>query len=131
MSEERGNMLHGVLLIALFSCAAFYIGDFPWVKSLSFSPMIVGIMLGMLYANSLRNRVAGYVGSRHSVLLEARFAAGYRSVRFPADFSGRAGRGRSGPADRCGRRDRHDLRRGPVGTAAEDGSGHCAAHVGR
>ena len=48
MSEERGNMLHGVLLIALFSCAAFYIGDFPWVKSLSFSPMIVGIMLGML-----------------------------------------------------------------------------------
>ena len=57
MSEERGNMLHGVLLIALFSCTAFYIGDFPWVKSLSFSPMIVGIMLGMLYANSLRNRV--------------------------------------------------------------------------
>lgn len=57
MSEERGNMLHGVLLIALFSCAAFYIGDFPWVKSLSFSPMIVGIMLGMLYANSLRNRL--------------------------------------------------------------------------
>ena len=52
MSEERGNMLHGVLLIALFSCAAFYIGDFPWVKSLSFSPMIVGIMLGMLYAVS-------------------------------------------------------------------------------
>ena len=34
MSEERGNMLHGVLLIALFSCAAFYIGDFPWVKIL-------------------------------------------------------------------------------------------------
>ena len=57
MSEERGNMLHGVLLIALFSCAAFYIGDFPWVKSLSFSPMIVGIVLGMLYANSLRNRL--------------------------------------------------------------------------
>ena len=62
MSEERGNMLHGVLLIALFSCAAFYIGDFPWVKSLSFSPMIVGIMLGMLYANSLRTgcRLRGF-----------------------------------------------------------------------
>ena len=57
VSEERGSMLHGVLLIVLFSCAAFYIGDFPWVKSLSFSPMIVGIVLGMLYANSLRNRL--------------------------------------------------------------------------
>jgi len=49
MSEERGNMLHGVLLIALFSCAAFYIGDFPWVKSLSFSPMIVGLGLTLYF----------------------------------------------------------------------------------
>ena len=50
-------MLHGVLLIALFSCAAFYIGDMDFVKSLSLSPMIVGIVLGMLYANSLRNNL--------------------------------------------------------------------------
>ena len=50
-------MLHGVLLITLFSCAAFYIGDMPFVKRLSFSPMIVGIILGMLYANSLRNHL--------------------------------------------------------------------------
>lgn len=50
-------MLHGVLLITLFSCAAFYIGDMAFVKSLSFSPMIVGIILGMLYANSLRNNL--------------------------------------------------------------------------
>ena len=50
-------MLHGVLLIALFSCAAFYIGDMDFVKALSLSPMIVGIILGMLYANSLRNNL--------------------------------------------------------------------------
>lgn len=50
-------MLHGVLLIALFSCAAFYIGDFPFFRRLSFSPLIIGIVLGMLYANSLRNRL--------------------------------------------------------------------------
>jgi uncharacterized integral membrane protein (TIGR00698 family) len=50
-------MLHGVLLITLFSCAAFYIGDMGFVKSISFSPMIVGIILGMLYANSLRNNL--------------------------------------------------------------------------
>ena len=42
-------MLHGILLIALFSCAAFYISDLSFVKSLSFSPLIVGIILGMLY----------------------------------------------------------------------------------
>lgn len=55
--EKRSSMLHGVLLIALFSCAAFYIGDMSFVKELSFSPMIIGIILGMLYANSLRNNL--------------------------------------------------------------------------
>lgn len=56
-SEKRSSMLHGVLLITLFSLAAFYIGDMGFVKRLSFSPMIVGIILGMLYANSLRNNL--------------------------------------------------------------------------
>ncbi|MDM8338685.1 YeiH family protein [Mediterranea massiliensis] len=54
---NRGNTLHGILLIALFSFSAFYIAEIPFVKSLSFSPLIVGIILGMLYANSLRNRL--------------------------------------------------------------------------
>lgn len=54
---NRANTLHGILLIALFSFAAFYIAGFPIVKQLSFSPLIVGIVLGMLYANSLRNRL--------------------------------------------------------------------------
>ena len=54
---NRANTLHGILLIALFSFAAFYIAEVPIVKRLSFSPLIVGIVLGMLYANSLRNRL--------------------------------------------------------------------------
>lgn len=54
---NRANTLHGILLIMLFSFAAFYIADIPVVKQLSFSPLIVGIVLGMLYANSLRNRL--------------------------------------------------------------------------
>ena len=57
LSEERGSMLHGVLLMALFACAAFYIGEMSWVKALSLSPMVVGIILGMIYANSLRNNL--------------------------------------------------------------------------
>lgn len=57
LSEKRGSMLHGVLLITLFSCAAFYIGDTAIMKKLSLSPLIIGVFLGMLYANSLRNRL--------------------------------------------------------------------------
>ena len=55
--ENRANTIHGILLIALFSFAAFYIAEIPFVKSMSFSPLIVGIILGMLYANSLRNKL--------------------------------------------------------------------------
>ena len=42
---NRANTLHGILLIALFSFAAFYIAEIPVVKRLSFSPLIVGIVL--------------------------------------------------------------------------------------
>lgn len=55
--ENKGDVLHGILLIVLFSFSAFYIAEFEFVKSLSFSPLIVGIILGMLYANSLRNKL--------------------------------------------------------------------------
>lgn len=54
-SEKHGNILHGILLVALFSCAAFYPADTQPARSLSFSPLIPDIPLGMLYANSLRN----------------------------------------------------------------------------
>lgn len=57
LTEKRSSMLHGILLIGLFSCAAFYIGDAQFFKELSLSPMIIGIVLGMLYANSLRNHL--------------------------------------------------------------------------
>lgn len=56
-TEKRISMFHGILLIALFACAAFYIGEAQFFKDLSFSPMIIGIILGMLYANSLRNNL--------------------------------------------------------------------------
>ncbi len=52
---NRANTLHGILLIALFSFAAFYIAEIPVVRRLSFSPLIVvtvtilgGVLLGRL-----------------------------------------------------------------------------------
>ena len=54
---NRANALHGILLIVLFSFAAFSIAGFSFVRELSLSPLIIGIILGMLYANSLRNKL--------------------------------------------------------------------------
>lgn len=57
LTDQRSSMLHGVLLIGLFACASFYIGSAKVFTDLSLSPMIIGIVLGMLYANSLRNHL--------------------------------------------------------------------------
>lgn len=54
---NRGNTLHGILLIVLFSFTAFYLAQIPFVKKLSLSPLIVGIILGMIYANTLRSKL--------------------------------------------------------------------------
>ena len=56
-NEQRSSKLHGIHLIALFACAAFYIGEIRVLRELSISPMIIGIVLGMIYANSLRNNL--------------------------------------------------------------------------
>ena len=60
-SEKRGNVLHGVLLIALFSCSAFYIAEFQFIKQLSFSPLIV-------VRQQPEKPFAGDVGSGYPVL---------------------------------------------------------------
>lgn len=57
LTEKKGGLLSGILLIGLFASAAFLIGDFEWVKALSFSPLIVGILMGILYANTLRSQL--------------------------------------------------------------------------
>ncbi len=57
ISQNKASMIHGILLIALFACASFYIGEAQFLKDLSISPMIIGIILGMIYANSLRNHL--------------------------------------------------------------------------
>lgn len=57
ISNQRGNTLHGVLLIALFSCSALYLAEIPFFKELSLSPLIIGIIVGMIYANTLRDHL--------------------------------------------------------------------------
>lgn len=51
------GFLSGVFLIVLFACTATYIASFEWVREFRFSPLIVGIIIGMFYANTLRKQV--------------------------------------------------------------------------
>lgn len=47
----KKQTVFGILFIAVLSVAAWFIAEIPAVKALSFSSLIVGILLGMVYAN--------------------------------------------------------------------------------
>ena len=51
MKKETINALFGIFFITVLSIAAWFIAEIPAVKTLSFSSRIVGILLGMVYAN--------------------------------------------------------------------------------
>ena len=57
LNKQQLSMLYGILLIVLFSLVAFFIGGMHWAKSVSISPMIIGIVIGMIYANTLRSNL--------------------------------------------------------------------------
>ncbi|MDD3342156.1 MAG: YeiH family protein [Sulfurospirillaceae bacterium] len=81
--EHRQNTLNGILFVALFAMSATYLSDFPLFKHLGISPLIIGIVLGMVYANTLRNKlpkewVAGIIFSTKTVLRTGIILYGFR-----------------------------------------------------
>jgi uncharacterized integral membrane protein (TIGR00698 family) len=57
---SRENALHtlkGILFVALFAIAATWISNLEPVKKLGFSPLIIGILISMVYGNTLRHKL--------------------------------------------------------------------------
>lgn len=52
--EYNSNTVKGVLFVALFAVVATYLATFDVFQQFAISPLIVGIVLGMLYGNMLR-----------------------------------------------------------------------------
>src|SRR5690606_4869448 len=48
------DKLNGVLFVALMTVAVMQLSDLPAIRQLGFSPLVVGIVCGMLYGNFLR-----------------------------------------------------------------------------
>jgi len=48
------DKLNGVLFVALMTVAVMQLSDLPFIRQLGFSPLVVGIVCGMLYGNFLR-----------------------------------------------------------------------------
>lgn len=54
--QKRTGTLNGILFVAIFAAAATMIADLGFIKNLGISPLVVGIVLGIFYANTLHNK---------------------------------------------------------------------------
>ncbi|GAD04604.1 putative membrane protein YeiH [Porphyromonas crevioricanis JCM 15906] len=55
--KSIAGIMGGILLMMLFSVVAFVLSALPPFRSLHISPLIIGILLGMIYANTFRSKL--------------------------------------------------------------------------
>lgn len=54
--EKRKGTLSGIIFVAIFAAAATFVSNFAFVQSLGISPLVIGIVMGIFYANTLHNQ---------------------------------------------------------------------------
>lgn len=54
---KRADTSNGILFVTLFALAATQISQWQWVHQMGISPLIIGIVLGIFYANTLHHRM--------------------------------------------------------------------------
>ena len=54
--EKIKDTLSGIIFVAIFASAATMVSSLPAVSSLGISPLVVGIVMGIFYANTLHNK---------------------------------------------------------------------------
>ena len=83
LSSKYSTTLSGILFVSIFAIAATFISEFAVVKSLGLSPLVIGIVMGIFYANTLHNQTpkawqAGITFSAKKILRFAIVLYGFR-----------------------------------------------------
>jgi len=55
--ENRSGTISGILFVAIFAAGATYIAGLGPVHALGLSPLVIGIVMGIFYANTLHNQL--------------------------------------------------------------------------
>jgi uncharacterized integral membrane protein (TIGR00698 family) len=81
--EKRKGTISGIIFVALVASAATYIADLAPVRALGISPLVVGIVIGIFYANTLHNHFpesweSGIIFSGKKILRFAIVIYGFR-----------------------------------------------------
>ena len=61
--ENRKGTLSGIVFVALFAAAATAIAQISFIHNLGISPLVIGIVLGIFYANTLHNHIPSAWGT--------------------------------------------------------------------
>lgn len=56
-AQKRQGTISGIIFVAIFAAAATFISDIDSIKTLGISPLVIGIVMGIFYANTLHNQV--------------------------------------------------------------------------
>ncbi len=62
-AQNRSGTISGIIFVAIFAAAATMISDIAFVKALGISPLVIGIVMGIFYANTLHNKVPSEWGT--------------------------------------------------------------------
>lgn len=54
-AEKRKGTISGVLFVAIFAAAATMVSEIEFIHALGISPLVIGIVMGIFYANTLHN----------------------------------------------------------------------------
>ncbi len=61
--QNRQGTISGILFVAIFAAAATMIANMDFMKSLGISPLVIGIVMGIFYANTLHNQIPSAWGT--------------------------------------------------------------------
>lgn len=61
--QHRKGTISGIIFVAIFAAAATVIAQVSFIKSLGISPLVIGIVLGIFYANTLHNHIPAEWGT--------------------------------------------------------------------
>ncbi len=81
--ENRSGTINGILFVAIFATAATYLAGLAPIHALGLSPLVIGIVMGIFYANTLHNHIpnawdTGIVFSGKKILRFAIVIYGFR-----------------------------------------------------
>jgi uncharacterized integral membrane protein (TIGR00698 family) len=61
--QNRKGTISGILFVAIFAAAATMISNIGFMKALGISPLVIGIVMGIFYANTLHNQIPSEWGT--------------------------------------------------------------------